>query len=182
MSFTDVLKKAYPFLTIAASMVPGGNIATSVLGQVLKLKQGDTLDAAGIAALNAPPEVKAQLQAEENRHSEAVQQMGIQSAEEYERIATADRADARNREIQVRDSTPKLIAASVLVAAIAVESYTAWAVFHRVTFSNDGAVIIGRILGMLDTSVGLILAYYFGSSAGSAAKTAIMAQNGNGGK
>src|SRR4051794_16502498 len=48
----DFLKKAFPYLTIAASAVPGGNVATTMLGKILNLKDGATLDDAGLAAMN----------------------------------------------------------------------------------------------------------------------------------
>lgn len=176
MAFTDLLKKAFPFLSIAASMVPGGNIAATALGQILKLKDGATLNDAGAALINATPEQRLLLEQEENRHQETMRQMGIASAEQFEQIAAADRASAREREKVVKDRTPKILAAVVIAATIFVESYCAWAVFHHQSFDESGAIIIGRILGMLDTSVGLVLAYYFGSSSGSAAKTELLAQ------
>lgn len=170
MAFTDVLKKAYPFLSAAASLVPGGNLAATALGQILNLKEGSTLDDAGIALMTATPEQRAQLQAEDNRHKEAITQMGFSSAEEFERIAAADRADARQREIKTGDLTPRVLAYCILAATFLLEGIFAWEVFHGHSFTSDGAIIIGRILGTLDTSAALVIGYFYGSSAGSAKK------------
>ena len=176
MSFVDVLKKAYPFLTVAAQFVPGGNIAGTVLGQVLKLKEGDTIDTAALAAINAPPEVKAQLQAEENRHQEALKAMNIQSAEEYEQLFTQDRADARQMQVATKSRTmPALawMAVAMLVGCIYLVGFR--------TLPDTGHDAMLMLLGAVIAIYKDVYGYFFGSSAGSDAKTAIIA-NQNGGK
>jgi hypothetical protein len=165
----EFLKKAWPFLTIAASAVPGGNLAMSTLGQVLNVKPADgksvTWDDLGAAAINATPEVRAQLQAEENRHVEAMQQMGINSSEEFERMATGDRANARNREIQVRDKTPAIGFYIITLGFFGILiSLLKWSPPAN---SRD---ILNIMLGSLGTAWITAVAYFFGSSAGSAAK------------
>jgi hypothetical protein len=170
MGFTDVLKKAYPYLTIAAQAVPGGQIATTVLGQLLKLKSGDTLDSAGIALLSAPPEVRAQLQAEENRHAEVMQQMGISSAEEFAKIAADDRASARVREEQVKDWMPRVLGVGIVGSFVV-------AVFLILTgHAKAESVIAGTLVGYLSAKAEMVASYYFGSSSGSDRKTELLAQ------
>lgn len=120
MGFNDVMKKAFPFLSIAASMVPGGNVAVTALGKILNLKDGATLDDAGMALLNATPEQRLALQQEENRHKEVVQQMGITSAVQYEQIAAGDRASAglgKSRSKTVSRTRSALLSSSRLSAS-----------------------------------------------------------------
>ena len=80
---------------------------------------------------------------------------------ELERIAAADRADARNREIKTGDVwTPRILAALVIFAWFLVQYYI-------LTHIVDPAMmtIVVRGLGTLDMAVGMVLGYYFGSSA-----------------
>lgn len=174
MAFVDVLKKAYPYLSAAASLVPGGNLATTVLGQILNLKDGATLDDAGLALMSATPEQRAQLQAEDNRHKEAILQMGFQSAEEFERIAAADRASAREREKTVKDKTPWILALSITAGFFSVLLFM---LLRPIPEAGHDALLI--MLGSLGTAWAGVTTYYFGSSAGSAEKTKLLA-NGNG--
>lgn len=184
MSFTDVLKKAFPFLSAAASLGgPLGTMAAAAIGGALGLGKSPapTTDAisTAIATAFADPAQRAALLKAEQEFQLQMEALGYQHAEEIEQIAAKDRDSARNREVQIKDRTPKILAAVIIAATVVVESYVTIAVFHHQTFDTQGAVIIGRILGMLDTSVGLVLAYYFGSSAGSAAKTDLLASRGD---
>lgn len=169
MGFTDVLKKAFPFLTIAASMVPGGNIATSVLGKVLNLSSGATLDDAGVALLNATPEQRATLLAEENRHEEALKQMGINSIADYERIAAADRASARQMQVQVRSWIPAGLAIFVTAGFFGILGLMFK--YQPPATAHDALMLL---LGSLGTAWISIISYYFGSSAGSASKDKVL--------
>ena len=171
MGFTYVLKKAFPFLSIAASIVPGGNIATTVLGQILNLKSGATMDDAGLALLNATPEQRAALMSEENRHKEVMQQMGIQSAEQFEQIAAGDRASARTREMTLKDRVPSLLALLVTVGFFGVLGYM---MIHSLPTEGHDALLV--MLGSLGTAWASVVAYYFGSSSGSARKTELLSQ------
>ena len=183
--FTSVLKKAFPFLSAAASLGgPLGTMAAAAVGSALGMGKspaptGDAISNAIALAFSDPTQRAALLKAEQDFQLQMTQ-LGYQNSQEIEAIAEKDRDSARNREIQVKDRTPKILAAVIIVATVIVESYVTVAVFHHQTFDSQGAVILGRILGMLDTSVGLVLAYYFGSSAGSAAKTDILAAQQNG--
>jgi hypothetical protein len=166
MSWVDVLKKTYPFLTIGASFIPGGNIATSVLGKILNLKDGSTIDDAGQALVNATPEQRAALLAEENRHSEAMNSMGITSAVEYERLMLADRADARAMQVQTRSLMPPILAAAAVLTMI----FCLWMVGFR-TLPETGHDAVILLLGVVVGTVKDVYGYVFGSSAGSASKT-----------
>lgn len=166
MGFTDVLKKAFPFLTIAAQMVPGGNIATTALGQILNLKPGSSLNDAGAALINATPEQRAALLAEENRHEEAMKAMGINSAEEFAKITNADRDSARNREVNSKDSwTPRVLAAVICIMGL----YVVYEIFHgRTEVLKDSTIslTVGTVIGYVFREIAEVYSYYFGNSAG----------------
>jgi hypothetical protein len=169
----DFLKKAFPYLTIAASAVPGGDVAMTALGKVLNLKPGATLDDAGVALLNATPEQRLALQQEENRHAEAVKQMGINSAEEFERITNADRADARNMAVKTGDVwTPRILACFIVVAWTFVQ----WYLLSHVV-DQTMRELVARLLGTLDAALMAVLYFYFGSSASSRVKDEALAKS-----
>lgn len=180
MGFTDVLRKAFPFISAASSLGgPLGVMASAAVGKALGVDKAPT-DAAGLekviaGALGDPTQRAALLKAEQDFQLQ-MQELGYQHAEELEQIAAKDRDSARNREIQVKDFTPRILAGLVIVAAFGGEG---WILTHGYP-SNIAPELVGRILGTLDSALILVLSYYFGSSAGSAEKTRLLSQKGNG--
>ena len=82
-----------------------------------------------------------------------------------QQLVMQDRNSARQREMAVKDKTPAVIAYAVLF----IFGLANWYVFtHTLPAGNE--TLISRVLGTMDMAVGLILGYYYGSSAGSAAK------------
>ena len=88
-----------------------------------------------------------------------------------EEIASSDRDSARKREMEIKDNTPKVLAYGVTLGF----------------FSTLGALMTGQVdttgrevllvmVGSLGTAWTGIIAYYFGSSAGSKAKTDLLAK------
>lgn len=188
MANLSFIKKSLPWLgTIAGVLVPGAapliNVATKIVGD--KLNKNIAPDVTSLAdalqtALGDPAQ-HAQLLEAENAYKQAMQAMGYQHCEEMEQIAEKDRESARTMQIANKSWIPGSISALVLLSTFTIEAWYSWAIFHGAHFSADGAVMIGRIQGTLDTATGLVLAYWFGSSIGSDRKTEILA-NGTGGK
>lgn len=87
-----------------------------------------------------------------------------------EEIAAEDRNSARNREIQIRDNTPKVLAYLLTLGF-----------FGTLTFMMTGEIpatghdVLLIMVGSLGTAWTGMIAYYFGSSAGSKAKTDLLA-------
>jgi hypothetical protein len=80
-----------------------------------------------------------------------------------------DRKSAREREMAVKDWTPRVIAMFVL----SVYAFIQWYVLTHIV-AQEMREIVMRTLGTLDAIVGAIIYYYYGSSAGSAHKTQII--------
>jgi hypothetical protein len=81
-------------------------------------------------------------------------------------LAVQDRNSARQREMAVKDWTPSLLGWTVLAF---------WGLGNYYVFTHalpvGSETLIARVLGTIDMAVGLVLGYYFGSSAGSSAKS-----------
>ena len=179
MAFNDVMRKAFPFISAAASLGgPLGVMAATVVGKAIgadKPPAGTTDGIAGaIAGAMADPAQRAALVKAEQDFQLQMAELGYKDSEELAATAAADRASARNREIQVRDWTPRIMAFIVVTLCFAGEGLY----FRYGAPANASPELIGRILGTLDSALILVLSYYFGSSAGSDRKTEIMA-NGN---
>lgn len=91
------------------------------------------------------------------------------AAEESERIASQDRDSARKREMAVRDYTPMILAYIVSIGFFGVLGYM---LTKSIPDTGKEALLI--MLGSLGAAWTGVIAYYFGSSAGSARKTEIM--------
>lgn len=182
MAFNDVLKKAFPFISIAASFGgPLGAMAASAVGKAIGADKApaatsDAIATAIAGALGDPSQRAALIEAE---HSFALQmaELGYKNAEELEATAAADRANARNREIQVKDWTPRVLAFVVVSLCFGFEGLY----FRHGAPPTASPELIGRILGTLDSALILVLSYYFGSSAGSERKSELMATMSNNG-
>lgn len=88
----------------------------------------------------------------------------------FEELAFKDVADARNREVQVKDHTNRNLAYFVIAAFIAVVIAT------LLGWTKAESVLAGTLIGYLSAKAEQVLAYYFGSTKGSADKTAAMAK------
>lgn len=91
---------------------------------------------------------------------------------DLERINQADRASARDREVKSGDSwTPRLLAAIVTFGFFSI-----LARMMTMGLPEEGSQALLIMLGSLGTAWTGIIAYYFGSSSGSAAKTDALAK------
>jgi hypothetical protein len=89
-----------------------------------------------------------------------------------EELAPTDRASAREREVKSGDSwTPRILASLIVMAWFAIQ----WHLLVHI-IPQEMREIVMRTLGTLDMALGMVLGYYFGSSASSRTKTELIAK------
>lgn len=175
MSFTDILKKSFPFISAAASLGgPVGTIAASLVGKALGVDKvpatADGISNAMAAAFADPAQRAALIQAEQQFQIQ-MKELGYENAEQMLATDAADRANARGREIALKDKIPALLAILVTGGFFGVLWY-----MLRYTVPPTSHDTMLLLLGSLGTAWTSIIAYYFGSSAGSDRKTELLAQ------
>jgi hypothetical protein len=176
MAFTDVLKKAFPFISAAASFGgPLGTMAAGLVGNALGMKTapagtGDGISNAIASAFADPTQRAALLKAEQDFQVQ-MQQLGYQHAEEIDQIAEKDRDSARTMQTTVRSKIPGMLAIFVTLGFFGI--LAAMFRYQPPQSAHDALMLMLGALGGAWTS---IVAYYFGSSSGSDRKTELMAQ------
>lgn len=156
-----------PMAGQAVSMISGA------LGLKSDAKLGDVQEALAQGQLTGDQLVA--LKKADQEFQEQMQAAGFKHIEDLEALAASDRASARAREIAVKDWTPKVLAIGVTIGFFGLLAF--------LTFKDVPAMshdILIAMVGSLGAAWASIVSYYFGSSAGSAAKTDILAQQATG--
>jgi hypothetical protein len=176
-NFASLLKKAFPFISAAASFGgPLGTMAANAVGQALGMNKppdsspdaiGQVIAGATQDQINALKQIEADLQTK-------LLALNIQGADDLLGLDNADRADARARQIALKDKLPPILA---ILITIGFFGLLAVITFYGVNTSSHDVIM--TMVGTLGTAWISVVVYYFGSSAGSARKTEILA-NGNG--
>jgi hypothetical protein len=145
---------------------PLAGMATKAISEAL-LGRPDASEAELMqAAAKATPEQLLALKKAEQEFEVQMRELDI----DLERIANADRDSARNREIKTKDLTPKILAGFITAGYFGVLFY----MLRNGLPQHGGSEAMLVMLGTLGTAWGGVVAYYFGSSAGSKEKTDAM--------
>lgn len=127
------------------------------------------------------PETIAAVRAADQKHAEAMGQQGIDvlklNADHEAAMGTIDAGDrdsARKREIAVRGYTVPALAWLVVGSSVALGTAV---ITGYVTKDPMQATLVGTVLGYVFSEAKQVLAYYFGSSAGSDRQTELLAQS-----
>ena len=164
----DWLKTALPTLATALGG-PLAGAAASFVADKLGLSE-KTVDAVKAAISGATPEQLIQMKQIDADLQKFFAGLDI----DLERIAAADRASARDRESKTGDTwTPRALALFVTSGFFGVLGFLL--VHGKPEVGGDALLVM---LGSLGASWTAIIAYYFGSTKGSADKTALLAKAG----
>lgn len=168
MDWKSLLGTVAPWIGTALGG-PLGGMAITAAADALGLS--DKTEAAIKSALSgATPEQMLALKQADNDFSLKMQELGFKNMETMVSLENADRDSARNREIQVKDRTPKILA--YLITAGFFGMLVAM-LFNAIP--NENRDILNIMLGALGTTWANVTGYYYGSTKGSEAKSAMLA-------
>lgn len=146
---------------------PVAGMAVKALAGALGLSQDSSTDDVQEALMNATPEQLAAVKKIDADFKVQMKELDI----DLERIAAGDRDSARNMQMQTNDWIPRAMAIMVTFGFFGI---LAWLLIKGVPPSGSETLIY--MLGALGTAWTGIVQFYFGSSAGSKAKTDAMVQ------
>lgn len=172
-------KKTLPSMALTvASEVPGpvgmvAGIVSNVLGKKIAPDPA-TIDT---AVQGATPDQLIALKEKDLDVQAAMQKAGFDNLEELASIAQQDVASARAREVAVKGLTTPALAWTIILATFGL------IIAAALGLNKTESTFVGGLIGYSVNMCQQVVGYYFGSSAGSAAKTQILANqaNGNGG-
>ena len=168
----DILKAVGPLLgqvapTLATAMGgPLAGLAVKTLSNVLLGHEEGDADAVASAIQSATPEQLSDIKKIDADFKVRMKELEI----DLERISSGDRDSARKREMELKDHMPKILAAGITVGFFGC---LFWMFVYGVPKNGNEALLL--MLGALQTAFTGVIAYYFGSSSGSKAKTDLMA-------
>jgi hypothetical protein len=170
-----VVAKVAPTLATAAGGPLAGS-AVSMLEAALGVKPGSSdvakrQDEIAAAVAGATPEQLLALKQADHDFQIKMTELGFADAEALAELNVRDRDSARQREIAVKDWTPRLLAAGVTLGFFTILGFL---LLRSVPSASKDVLDI--MLGSLGTAWVSIVAYYFGSSAGSSEKTKLLAK------
>lgn len=160
-SLLNLVRTVAPSIATAVGG-PLAGMATRAISEALLGKPDGTEDELIEAAKNATPEQLLALKQAEQDFVVRMRELDV----DLERISNQDRDSARNREIQLKDITPKVLAGVITVGYFCV---LFWMLRFGLPETGASEALL-VMLGALGTAWGGIVAYYFGSSAGSREK------------
>ena len=159
----DWLKQIAP--TIATAMGgPLAGMAVSAISKAIGVDEGKVGDLIANNKLTA--DQIAQVKLAEIELQKQAQELGLN----FEKLEVEDRKSARDMQSKTRSLMPPILAGTVTIGFFGIMIM----MFFQQIDSNNPAILM--MLGSLGTAWTGIIAYYFGSSAGSQAKTEMLSK------
>ena len=169
MDWMQTLKQLAP--TVASAFLgPLGGVAVAAVGNLLGVSDA-TQDkiAQAIQAGQLTPEQLGQLKELELRFQAEERERGFR----YSELAFKDRDSARKANVE--GGTSRLLFAMSVVLLIITLGSEVYVLFNGVP-PGAPEIVIGRVLGLMDSVALMVLAYHYGSSSGSAIKSQMLAE------
>jgi hypothetical protein len=169
MDWKAILATVAPTLATAAGG-PLAGVAVQAIAKALGLPES-TQEAVEQAVAGATPETLLALKQADLEFQKAMRALDI----DVLRIDAGDRDSARKMQIETNSRIPGSLAFAVTAGFYGV---LLWLLCYGMPPSGGEALLL--LLGSLGTAWTGVVAYYFGSSAGSARKDALLAKGSNG--
>ena len=162
MSWKNTLAAIAPSIATALGG-PLAGMAVKVAANAIGVEPNEV--ALEDSILSGNPETLIKIKEAENNFIVELKKLDVS----LEEIASNDRSSARNREIQLKDKAPKVLA-TVIVSGF----FTTLGIVAFATIPVDAVQPLNILLGALTALTVQVGNYYFGSSAGSARKTELL--------
>lgn len=170
-AFTDKAKAVISAVAPTLGTALGGPFGAMAGVLIAKALGVEAVGADAEAAVNAAlatgnPDILLKLKEAENDFVIRLEELGISR----DKLAYDDRANARAREIAVKDKTPQYLAFGIIggflgISLLQLIALMGWAEHVR-QIPSEGWLLIGNISGYLANEAKQAAAYYFGSSPG----------------
>lgn len=122
----------------------------------------------------------ADIQKAELAHAETMAQLGYKNVADLEKIAADDRADARARQVALKDRTPAHLAYLIILGFFVYSGMLLyaflWMADTMAKVPPQGWVIIGTVYGYLAAEAKQAAAYFFGDTSASRDKTVTISE------
>ena len=167
MDWMTTLRQIAP--TVASAVLgPLGGVAVAAIGNILGVSEATQEKIAdAIKTGQLTPEQVGEIKKLELQYQENEKERGFK----YTELEFKDRDSARAREVGTKDNTNKILAFVVIGAFLAMVGAT------LLGYAKVESVLAGTLVGYLSAKAEQVLAYYFGSSSGSVAKTVMLANS-----
>lgn len=142
---------------------PLAGMAVSAISQALLGKPEGTVEDVQAAILGATPATLLELKKADQQFQKDMAMVGV----DLERIAASDRDSARKREIETKSYAPAILGAVIVVGFFGVLFSL---ISGHAVMPKEYELLVGGLIGTLGSALVQVFNYYFGSSAGSAAK------------
>lgn len=166
LDWKAIVSTVAPTLATALGGPLAGVAVKTIAGKLLD-RPDATEEEVEQAVLGADPQTLVRLKEIDAEFRKSMADAGVK----LEQIAADDRANARAREIQVKDHTPAILA---YVVTIGFFGTLAFMLINGKPATGGDALLV--MLGSLGTAWAAIIAYFFGSSAGSRRKDEALSQ------
>lgn len=178
MGIGGFLKKVAPWIGTAAAAGLSGNVpalvnlAAKAVSSAVGKDVSPDMDSLEMAVANATPEQIIALKKQDLEFQAQMKAMEFKQITDLEAIAAGDRASAREMQKSTRSIIPALLATIITLGFFTLLTGMMLGKLH---VSDAQAMLI--MLGSLTTAFGMVVMFYFGSSAGSQTKDELLHQS-----
>lgn len=170
MDWKDIVRTVAPWIGTALGG-PLGGMAVEAAASALGLSD-KTTDGLKAAISGATPEQMLALKTADQNFSLQMQALGFKQVADLESIAAGDRRDARAMQSAQRSIVPAVLSIGVTGGYFGI---LYGMLNESLTVSDSQALLI--MLGSLGTAWGMVMAFWFGTTADSGRKTEMLANS-----
>jgi hypothetical protein len=169
MNWTDIIKTVAPWIGTALGG-PLGGLAVEAVASAFGLTD-KTVDAVKQAVAGATPEQMLALKKADQDFAIQMQALGFKHIADLEAIAAGDRKDARDMQKTTRSPVPAILSTLVTVGYFGI---LVGMMLGKLKVEDSQALLL--MLGSLSTGWGMVMAFWFGTTADSGRKTDLLAK------